>query len=186
MRVTIKEYALQKGISYEAVRAQIHRYSDELAGLIEKQGRTQFLTDEAVAFLDAKRASNPVVIKDMALDAELDRLKAEKEALLLKVATLQEMLLAEKDKVILLTENNAGLTAQLMQLQVASQTPQEPVGQASADKGEELDVLTEEAVQALSEAPEVPVIEQHGAEPPQAKRSLLERVKAAINELKKS
>lgn len=62
--ITIKDYAHSKGITYEAVRAQLHRYAKELDGLIVKQGRTQFLTDEAVAFLDAKRASNPVVIKD--------------------------------------------------------------------------------------------------------------------------
>lgn len=53
------------------------------------------------------------------------------------------------------------------------------------EKEEEVPVQAEEAVQAFSEAPEVPIIEQHGEEPPQAKRSLLEKLRAAFNEFKK-
>lgn len=100
--ITIKEYAKQHSISYEAVRAQIKRYETELADLIVVDGRQRLLTDEAVAFLDSKRLGNPVVVRDMELDAQLKQLEAENKALLLKLAATQE-------KVIELTNINAEL-----------------------------------------------------------------------------
>ena len=54
--ISIKDYAKNKGVSYEAVRKQVNRYKDELDGHIHKQNRTQYLDDEAVTFLDSKRA----------------------------------------------------------------------------------------------------------------------------------
>lgn len=186
MRITIKEYAKSKGVTYEAVRAQIHRYSDDLDGLIEKQGRTQFLSDEAVAFLDSKRASNPVIIKDMALDEELENLRVKEKNLLIKVAALQDELLKAKDIIILMTEEKAELSAQLRLLQESTQSSQEAPVQAPEKKEEEVPVQEEEAVQAPTEPLEASVNKQDGGVPPQAKRSLLDRVKAAINEFKKS
>ena len=183
--ITIKDYAHSKGITYEAVRAQLHRYAKELDGLIVKQGRTQFLTDEAVAFLDAKRASNPVVIKDMALDEELERLRTEKENLLVRVAALQELLIIEKDKVILLTEEKAELSTQLQLLQASSQHEAEDPVQAPEGKEDEVPVNESEVVQATTEPLEAPVNEQVRAVPPQAKRSLLENLRAAFNKFKK-
>ena len=55
--VSLKEYAKNKGVSYEAVRKQVNRYKDELKGHISKVNRTQYLDEEAVAFLDSKRLS---------------------------------------------------------------------------------------------------------------------------------
>lgn len=100
--VSIKEYAKNKGVSYEAVRKQVNRYKNDLAGHIEKVNRTQYLDEEAVAFLDNKRAENPIVIMDIERDEEIQRLEMENKALLLKVAELQEALLKEKDQVKLL------------------------------------------------------------------------------------
>ena len=62
--VTIKEYAKNKGVSYEAVRKQLNRYSGELKGHITKVGRTQYLDDDAVQFLDSKRAENPIIVME--------------------------------------------------------------------------------------------------------------------------
>lgn len=53
--ISLRDYAAQKGITYEAVRQQVVRYKDELEGHIIKDGRQQFLDEEAVSFLDAKR-----------------------------------------------------------------------------------------------------------------------------------
>ncbi len=62
--ISLQDYAAQKGISYEAVRSQIARYSDDksLTDHIHKVGRTRFLDEEAVDFLDKRRSSNPVVV----------------------------------------------------------------------------------------------------------------------------
>lgn len=97
--VTIKEYAKQKGVSYEAVRKQINRYQSDLKGHISKVGRTNYLDDKAVEFLDGKRAENPVVLVEAAKDEQIQRLQDENKALLIKVAELQDQLLQEKDKV---------------------------------------------------------------------------------------
>lgn len=100
--VSLKEYAKNKGVSYEAVRKQVNRYKDELKGHISKVNRTQYLDEEAVAFLDGKRAESPIIIMESGKDEEIQRLEMENKALLLKVAELQEALLKEKDQVKLL------------------------------------------------------------------------------------
>lgn len=60
--ISIKDYAAQKNVSYEAVRKQIKRYETQLDGHLERVGRTLYLDDDAVAFLDDKRKKNPVVV----------------------------------------------------------------------------------------------------------------------------
>ena len=79
----IKDYAASHGVSYEAVRRQIARYSGrEMDGFrisdhIIKVNRTQYLDDEATAFLDARRAQNPVVVQQEQRDETIERLRAE-------------------------------------------------------------------------------------------------------------
>ena len=97
--ITLKEYAINYNISYEAVRKQVVRYKYELDGHIIKIRRTQFLDDEAVTFLDSKRQENPIIVQQADQSEEIAQLKREKEALLIKIATLQEELLKEKDQV---------------------------------------------------------------------------------------
>ena len=97
--ISLKDYAKQKGVSYEAVRRQVVRYKQELEGHIQKVNRTQFLDDEAVVFLDNKRHENPVVLVQADKDEELERLRNENKALLLKVTELQDALIQEKDNV---------------------------------------------------------------------------------------
>lgn len=107
--ISMKDYAEQKGISYEAVRRSVNRYKEELEGHIVVQNRTKFLDDEAVAFLDSKRQQSPIVIINQDKNEELERLRNEKEALLIKIAELQDALLQEKDKVAVLQKKNIAL-----------------------------------------------------------------------------
>ena len=51
--VSLKDYAEQKRVSYEAVRQQVIRYKKELGNHIIRDGRQQFLDEEAVAFHEA-------------------------------------------------------------------------------------------------------------------------------------
>ena len=97
--ISIKDYAKQKNISYEAVRQQVVRYKRELDGHLIKDGRQQFLDEEAVAFLDAKRQKNPVAIIQMDKDERIEKLEEENKTLLQRVALVQDELLKEKDKV---------------------------------------------------------------------------------------
>ena len=75
--IQIKDYAKEKHVSYEAVRKQIKRYEADLEGHIIRQGNTQFLDDEAVKFLDGKRASNPVIIYEHDKDIQIEQLQEE-------------------------------------------------------------------------------------------------------------
>lgn len=118
--LSLKEYATNKGVSYEAVRKQVKRYKSELEGHISKVNRTQYLDDEAVAFLDTKRQENPVILLQVDKDEEIQRLSNENKMLLLKVTELQDALLREKDTVKeLQTEKIALLEAKQEQEQEA-------------------------------------------------------------------
>lgn len=95
--ITIKDYAKQNRITYEAVRQQVNRYKKELEGHIIKDGRQQFLDEEAVLFLDGKREKNPVAIIQQDKDDTIKQLEQENKTLLQRIAILQEDLLKAKD-----------------------------------------------------------------------------------------
>lgn len=97
--ITLREYAKNKGISYEAIRKQVVRYEEELKGHIEIVKRTKYLDDEAVKFLDSKRQDNPIIIQQLDKDETIERLEQENKNLLIKIAELQEALIQEKDQV---------------------------------------------------------------------------------------
>ncbi len=101
--VTIKEYAAQKRVSYEAVRKQIKRYKDELGEHLIRNGRIQYLDDEGVAFLDEKRKNNPVIIFEHDKDEQIERLKNDNDNLKALVAELQNKII-EKDEMVIKTQ----------------------------------------------------------------------------------
>lgn len=92
--ISLKDYAKQNNISYEAVRKQVVRYADALGAHIIRDGRQQFLDEEAVAFLDEKRQKNPVAIIQMDKDETIEALKKELDAAKNMIIGLQE----ERDK----------------------------------------------------------------------------------------
>lgn len=92
--ISLKDYAKQNNISYEAVRQQVVRYKNDLAEHIIRDGRQQFLDDEAVAFLDSKRQKNPVAIIQIEKDERIEALQKELDAAKNMIIGLQE----ERDK----------------------------------------------------------------------------------------
>ena len=106
--VTLKEYAKNQNISYEAVRKQVARYKDALGDHIIVNGKTQYLDEHAVKFLDGKRAVNAVHIIEHDKDEQIEDLKRQNENLLIKVAE-------QADKIAGLAEwkaDNVALIAQ--------------------------------------------------------------------------
>lgn len=101
--ISLKDYAKNNNITYEAVRQQVNRYANELGGHIIRDGRQQFLDEEAVAFLDGKRQKNPVVIIQQDKDEMIELLRREKEELLTKVA---ELSVWKADNAIAIAEAN--------------------------------------------------------------------------------
>lgn len=98
--MTIKEFAEVQHVSYESIRKKIKRYEKDLKGHISMQGRTQYLDDFAIDFLSQHQQKPQIIIADA--NEEIEQLKNENKALLIKVAELQEQLLSEKDNVKLL------------------------------------------------------------------------------------
>lgn len=107
--ISIKDYAKEKGVSYEAIRQSVDRYKDELEGHIVKQGKTRYLDETAVEILNSKRAVNPVVIVNEDKDERIAALEEENKALLQRVAALQDQLLQEKERVTLLQQEKIEL-----------------------------------------------------------------------------
>lgn len=107
--ISLKEYAAKSNVTYEAVRQQVVRYANELGDHVIRDGKKQFLDEEAVAFLDEKRQKNPVSIIQMDKDEEIERLKQENKNLLIKVAAqadkISEMAEWKADKSLLIVQS---------------------------------------------------------------------------------
>lgn len=95
--VSLKAYAEQKRVSYEAVRQQVIRYKKELGNHIIHDGRQQFLDEEAVAFLDEKRQKNPVTVIQQDKNEQIEALEEQVKQLLMKTA-------AQADRIAELSE----------------------------------------------------------------------------------
>ena len=110
--ITLRQFAEEHNITYEAVRKQVARYQDDLGGHIVKDGQTQYLDTEAVKFLEERRKKNPVILVNMNQEEEIQRLReqlsATKDALIAvqeQLTKSKDELLREKDKVIALQDN---------------------------------------------------------------------------------
>lgn len=134
--MTLKQYAEEHKISYEAVRKQVIRYAEELSDHIIKQDRTQYLDPWAVKFLTERRRESPIVLMNMDQSEENERLKEEVESLRVKLMTAQNELLKEKDRIISLQdeakktlEDRARYTALLEESKAKDEKLKEMTGQ---------------------------------------------------------
>ncbi|MGN8791668.1 hypothetical protein [Acidaminococcus fermentans] len=164
--ITIKDYAKQKGVSYEAIRKQIKRYENELEGHLVKQNRFLMLDDEAVQFLDSKRSENPVIVYEQNKDEELEQLRHENKVLLIQMNTVQDQLGKIQQKLIAEMNTTKLLTQEKVQyLEYKAQSEQKEIqlkdlarardaAQAKADQQEAVLRLKEQQIGALSAAKE--------------------------------
>ena len=155
--ITLKEYAEQNHVTYEAVRKQVKRYEEALGDHIIKDGRQQFLDDYAVAFLDEHRAKNPVVIYQASKDEEIERLRAENENLLRNIAALSAwkadnaMAIAAATQTQLLLENTRSELDATKQ-EVAVQTEAAAKANQRAQEAEERATNLQEQLDSEREA----------------------------------
>lgn len=164
--ITIKDYAKQKGVSYEAIRKQIKRYDAELEGHLIKQNRFFMLDDEAVQFLDGKRSENPVIVYEQNKDEELEQLRQENKMLLIQMNTVQDQLGKVQQKLIAEMSTTKLLTQEKVQyLEYKAQSEQKELqlqdlakardaAQARADQQEAVLRLKEQQIGALTAAKE--------------------------------
>lgn len=109
--ITVKEFAKRQHRSVQAIYQSIDRYKLQLEGHITKVGRTSYLDDEAVAFLESKREQNPVVIFQQDKDEEMERLRQNADVMKAKIAELQEAVNNSQKEYIALQKENARLLA---------------------------------------------------------------------------
>ena len=141
--ITIRDYAKENNVSYEAIRKQIKRYEDEFNGHIIKQNRTQFLDDIAVAILDQHRRENPVIIVNQDTDFRLKQLEDENKNLLIKVAQ-------QADKISQLNEDLKNKIEQMTSLMLENKEKTSLLEQKK-DQAEEINQLKEQLDQEKKE-----------------------------------
>lgn len=153
--ISLKDYAKMKNITYEAVRKSVVRYREELEGHIIVEGKTQYLDEYAVAFLDEKRQKNPVVIIQESKDERIAALEAENAELLRKYAAVAEWKAENAEKIaqadntlLLLDSTKASLEAETA-ARIASD---EKANQAYQETMEAVDrsIKAEEAMEAAN------------------------------------
>ena len=109
--ITVKEFAKKQHRTVQAVYQSIDRYKIQLDGHIQKIGRTSYLDDDAVAFLESKREQNPVVIYQQDKDEELEQLRKNADVMKAKIVELQEKVNKSQEEYIALQAENAKLLA---------------------------------------------------------------------------
>lgn len=189
--ITLKDYAKQNKVSYEAVRKQVARYANELGDHIIKDGRQQFLDEEAVTFLDSKRQKNPVVIIQQDKDEQIEALKLRIEQLLLdkeslsdKVAALSEwkaenaVAIAEANQRQLLLEDKTKEIASLTQKNALLSDDIEKLGQ----KVGKLEKTSEDAKFELSKANQDNHLLKNNLKRERRKNEAQEKYIAEVNE----
>ena len=105
--VTLKEFALNHHISYEAVRKSVVRYRDELEGHIitEKGSKRQYLDEEAQRILSDHRKQNPITIIRENHSDKLTEQAAEIETLKKRIDFYRDELIQLQKQQIVLLEN---------------------------------------------------------------------------------
>ena len=107
--ITLREYAAEKGVTYEAIRRQVAKYENELRGHVVTRDRTKYLDEYAQRFLSERRRLSPVVVKVEDTHEEAEELQKEVESLRSKLALAREELLAMQQRVIKLHEEREGM-----------------------------------------------------------------------------
>lgn len=141
--VSLKQFADEQKVTYQAVWKQVVRYEKELTGHIIKDNNTQYLDETAVEFLKEKRKKQPIILMNMDKDEEIESLKAQlsavKDALIAvqeQLAKSKDDLIKEKDKVIVLQDNAVKYNALLEDHQKKEAELQEAKAEAEMLKKE--------------------------------------------------
>lgn len=102
--MTLKQFADDQGISYEAVRRAVKRHGDKLTGHIIENDGIRYLDEEAVKILKERRRESPIVVQTMDQGEEIRELTAQIESLRAQLMQAQNELLSGKDRIIALQD----------------------------------------------------------------------------------
>ena len=149
--LSIKDFAEDQHVSYEAIRKQVSKYSDELQGHIVKKNRTQYLDEWAVEFLTERRRESPVVVMNMEQSEQIEELKAQVEILKTKLLQSQEQIIGLQQEVTKGLETQIRYTDLLEDSKAKEERLRGAEGQV-ADLKTENALLQKERDDALKEA----------------------------------
>ena len=102
--MTLKQFADDQGISYEAVRRAVKRHGDKLTGHIIENDGIRYLDEEAVKILKERRRESPIVVQTIDQGEEIRELTAQIESLRAQLMQAQNELLNSKDRIIALQD----------------------------------------------------------------------------------
>lgn len=91
--LSVKEYAEKHGVSTQSVYKMMQTHRIELDGHIVKQGKSRYLTDEAVEILESYRMASQVVVKQMEDQTKIEELKQQ-------IAELQAKILSQSEDLV--------------------------------------------------------------------------------------
>lgn len=148
--ITIKQFAEDERISYEAARRSFLRYMDTepLRGHYFKKDRTTFLDDEAVKFLKTKRGRSPVVVYRENRTAEMDALKARVEELREQLDIMQKKLIASHEHLQQIEQKNALLAERIQKAEQEEAETVKRYAQAEKETAEAVKRYAEEKARA--------------------------------------
>ena len=102
--MTLKQFAEDQGISYEAVRRAVKRHEDKLTGHVIENDGVRYLDEEAVRILKERRRESPIIVQTMDQGEEIRELRAQIESLRAQLMQAQNELLSSKDRIIALQD----------------------------------------------------------------------------------
>ena len=102
--MTLRQFADEQGISYEAVRRAVKRHGDKLTGHIIENDGIRYLDEEAVKILKEKRRESPIIVQTIDQGEEIQELRAQIESLRSQLMQAQNELLSDKDRIIALQD----------------------------------------------------------------------------------
>lgn len=106
--VSIKEYAMYRGVTTQAVYKLLKSHDRELKNHIITRNRKRFIDDEGVDILNKISGDQPTKLID-ATDEYTNRLEQENHNLLIKIAELQEVIIRKSEKIELLQDEKVQL-----------------------------------------------------------------------------
>lgn len=80
--ISVKEYALRKKVTTQAVYKQLRLHANDLNDHIFKVNGKKMLDDHAVEYLDRVSSESPVIVSDQAMKLELEYLRKRETELL--------------------------------------------------------------------------------------------------------
>lgn len=119
--IKVNDFALEKGVSRQAIYKHLNNHKEVLQNHIEKRGKNgTWLDDFACDYISKLMITNPVVLGDGRQQAEIERLKKENDELKNKLIEVQEKgiqaiehISALKDKVVELKLSNQEMQLRL-------------------------------------------------------------------------